>query len=57
MSEQEKAKQVTTNGASEQKKQPMDQKAAPLSKDKNTTDKPTPERKEDTKEVFVHHNE
>ena len=53
MSEQEKAKQVTTSGSAE--KQPTDREAAPLSKDKDTTDKPTTEQKKDPKEIFVHH--
>ena len=54
MSEQEEAKEVTAGGS--EKKQPVDRKAAPLREDKDTTDKPTAERKKDTKEIFVHHN-
>ncbi len=50
MSEEKKAKQVTTNGASEQKKQPMDRKAAPQrKKDADVTDEHETDRKEGTK--------
>jgi len=49
MSEQEKAKQVTTNDAPEKKK-PEIEEAARLSKDKDTTDAPATKRKEGTKE-------
>ncbi len=50
MSEQEKAKQATTNGASEKKK-PMDREAAPQGKDKDVTDGSATDRKEETKKI------
>jgi hypothetical protein len=48
---EEKAKQVTTNGASEQKKQPMDREAAPKVTEKDEQARSEPERKEGSKEL------